>query len=169
LALQRGELINLLFRVQSINLHFNFITYAVMRVARAQSITAATRTPSYSENAEPGKRLAFPLWYASGGFYENPPLNAPPGRASFFTPRIELCNLTRNDPSKLTCLSSLGMASVVIQLRPSSEHIPIVRAPGAWDHPGAIPARSIVRGLRARTPTGCTHPFRLIDSSHSDP
>jgi len=32
------------------------------------------------------------------------------------------------------------MASVVVQLRPSSEHIPIVRAPRALDHAGAVPA-----------------------------
>ena len=59
-----------------------------------------------------------------------------------------------NDPSKLACLSSLGMASVVAQLRPSSEHIPIVRAPGARDHAGAVPARFIVRVLRARRAPG---------------
>jgi len=32
------------------------------------------------------------------------------------------------------------MASVVVQLRPSSEHIPIVRAPGARDHAAVVPA-----------------------------
>ena len=32
------------------------------------------------------------------------------------------------------------MAPVVVQLRPSSEHIPIVRAPGARDHAGVVPA-----------------------------
>jgi len=32
------------------------------------------------------------------------------------------------------------MASVVVQLRLSNEHIPIVRVPGALDHAGAVPA-----------------------------
>ena len=33
----------------------------------------------------------------------------------------------------------LGMAPVVVQVRTSSEHIPIVRAPGARDHASVIP------------------------------
>ena len=53
-------------------------------------------------------------------------------------------------PSKLACFTSLGMAPVVVQLRPSSEHIPIVRVPGARDHAGVVPAHFIVRVLRAR-------------------
>jgi hypothetical protein len=57
-----------------------------------------------------------------------------------------------NYPSKLACFTFLGMAPVVVQLRPSSEHIPIVRAPGARDHAGAVPARFIVRVLRAKRP-----------------
>jgi len=36
-----------------------------------------------------------------------------------------------NAPSKLARYSHCGMALVVVLLRPSSEHIPIVRAPGA--------------------------------------
>ena len=43
-------------------------------------------------------------------------------------------------PSKLVYFTSLGMALVVVQLRTSSEHIPIVRAPGARDHVSAIPS-----------------------------
>ena len=43
-------------------------------------------------------------------------------------------------PSTLTCFVPLGMALVVIQLRTSSEHILIVRAPGARDHAGVVPA-----------------------------
>src|SRR5438034_11151222 len=38
-----------------------------------------------------------------------------------------------NDPSKLARFSSHGMAPVLVPLRPSSEHILIVRAPGARD------------------------------------
>jgi len=38
-------------------------------------------------------------------------------------------------PSKLACLS-LGMAPVLIPLRPSNEHILIVRVPGARDRHG---------------------------------
>ena len=41
--------------------------------------------------------------------------------------------------SKLAYFASLGMALVVVQLRTSSEHIPIVRAPGARDHASVIP------------------------------
>jgi hypothetical protein len=37
------------------------------------------------------------------------------------------------DPSKLACLS-LGVAPVLVPLCPSSEHILIVRAPGAVGH-----------------------------------
>ena len=37
------------------------------------------------------------------------------------------------DPSKLARFSSHGMAPVLVPLRPSSEHILIVRAPGARD------------------------------------
>ena len=38
-----------------------------------------------------------------------------------------------NDPSKLARFSSREMAPVLVPLRPSSEHILIVRAPGARD------------------------------------
>jgi hypothetical protein len=41
-----------------------------------------------------------------------------------------------NDPSKLARYSSHGMAPVLVPLRPSSEHILIVRAPGARDRHG---------------------------------
>ena len=41
-----------------------------------------------------------------------------------------------NDPSKLARFSSYGMAPVLVPLRPSSEHILIVRAPGARDRHG---------------------------------
>ena len=43
-------------------------------------------------------------------------------------------------PSKLAYFTSLGMALVVVQLRTSSKHIPIVRAPGARDHASVIPS-----------------------------
>ena len=46
-----------------------------------------------------------------------------------FTARI-------NHPSKLARYSSHGMAPVLVPLRPSSEHILIVRAPGARDRHG---------------------------------
>jgi hypothetical protein len=39
------------------------------------------------------------------------------------------------DPSKLACVS-LGMAPVLVPLRPSSEHILIMRAPGARNQHG---------------------------------
>ena len=45
---------------------------------------------------------------------------------------------------------SLGMAPVLIPLRPSSEHILIVRAPGARDQRGCRSIPFIVRVLRAR-------------------
>ena len=41
-----------------------------------------------------------------------------------------------NDPSKLARYSFHGMAPVLVPLRPSSEHILIVRAPGARDRHG---------------------------------
>jgi hypothetical protein len=41
-----------------------------------------------------------------------------------------------NNPSKLARFSSHGMAPVLVPLRPSSEHILIVRAPGARDRHG---------------------------------
>ena len=41
-----------------------------------------------------------------------------------------------NDPSKLARFTFLGMAPVLVPLRPSSEHILIVRAPGARDQHG---------------------------------
>ena len=40
------------------------------------------------------------------------------------------------DPSKLACFSSFGMAPVLVPLRPSNEHILIVRVPGARDRHG---------------------------------
>ena len=62
-----------------------------------------------------------------------------------------------NDPSKLARFSSHGMAPVLVPLRPSSEHILIVRAPGARDRHGchSIPihrARSASKGGRLATP-----------------
>jgi len=42
----------------------------------------------------------------------------------------------RNSHSKLTSFCSLGMAPVLVLLRPSGEHILIVRAPGARDQHG---------------------------------
>jgi len=44
--------------------------------------------------------------------------------------------LLSDDPSKLACLSYLGMAPVLVPLRPSNEHILIVRVPGARDQRG---------------------------------
>jgi len=41
-----------------------------------------------------------------------------------------------NAPSKLACFALPGMAPVLVPLRPSSEHILIVRAPGAKDRHG---------------------------------
>ena len=49
-------------------------------------------------------------------------------------------SLLLHHPSKLEYFLLLGTAPVVVQLRPSSEHIPIVRAPGARDHTGVVPA-----------------------------
>src|SRR6267143_1306539 len=51
-----------------------------------------------------------------------------------------------NDPSKLACYSSHGMAPVLVPLRPSSEHILIVRAPGARDRHGCHSTPFIVGG-----------------------
>jgi hypothetical protein len=42
--------------------------------------------------------------------------------------------------SNLEYFLLLGTAPAVVQLRPSSEHIPIVRAPGARDHAGVVPS-----------------------------
>jgi hypothetical protein len=41
-----------------------------------------------------------------------------------------------NDPSKLACVPSLGRAPMLVPLRPSNEHILIVRVPGAQDQCG---------------------------------
>ena len=60
-----------------------------------------------------------------------------------FTARI-------NDPSKLARCSSHGMAPVLVPLRPSSEHILIVRAPGARDRHRCHSTSFIVRVLRAK-------------------
>jgi hypothetical protein len=53
-------------------------------------------------------------------------------------PRLRASNVshTLNDPSKLACFTLPGMAPVLVPLRPSSEHILIVRAPGARDQHG---------------------------------
>ena len=55
-----------------------------------------------------------------------------------------------NDPSKLARFTFLGMAPVLVPLRPSSEHILIVRAPGARDQHGCHSTPFIVGALRAR-------------------
>ena len=60
------------------------------------------------------------------------------------------------------------MAPVVVQQRPSSEHIPIVRAPGARDHAGVVPAHFIVRVLRARRAPGHSSPHLLTLRSSAD-
>jgi hypothetical protein len=66
-------------------------------------------------------------------------------------------------------LFSLGMAPVLIPLRPSSEHILIVRAPGARDQRGCHSIPLIVRPLRANEAhhTALTTP-PLGDRSQSD-
>ena len=64
-----------------------------------------------------------------------------------FTARI-------NDPSELARYSSQGMAPVLVPLRPLSEHILIVRAPGARDRHGCHSTPFIVRVLRARRAPG---------------
>ena len=51
-------------------------------------------------------------------------------------------------------LLSLGMAPVLVPLRPSSEHILIVRAPGARDQHGCHSTPFIVRVLRAKRAPG---------------
>jgi hypothetical protein len=45
-------------------------------------------------------------------------------------------SLPSHAPSKLACFSSFGMAPVLVPLRPSNEHILIVRVPGARDQHG---------------------------------
>jgi hypothetical protein len=50
-----------------------------------------------------------------------------------------------NAPSKLARCSFHGMAPVLVPLRPSSEHILIVRAPGARDRHGCHATPCIVR------------------------
>jgi len=64
-----------------------------------------------------------------------------------------------NDPSKLARYSSHGMAPVLVPLRPSSEHILIVRAPGARDRHGCHSTPFIVRVLRARRAPGLSPPL----------
>ena len=64
------------------------------------------------------------------------------------------------DPPKLACLPSLGMASVLVPLRPSNEHILIVRVPGARDRHECHSTLFIVGALRARR-TVCLLP-RII-------
>ncbi len=51
---------------------------------------------------------------------------------------------------KLARFSLPGMAPVLVPLRPSSEHILIVRAPGARDQHGCHSTPLIVRPQRAR-------------------
>ena len=53
-------------------------------------------------------------------------------------------------------LLPLGMAPVLVPLRPSSEHILIVRAPGARDQHGRHSTPFIVRVLRAKRAPGCS-------------
>jgi hypothetical protein len=68
------------------------------------------------------------------------------------------------DPSKLACVS-LGMAPVLVPLRPSSEHILIMRAPGARNQHGCHSIPFIVRVLRARRAPGHSLPiifFRAV-------
>jgi len=55
-----------------------------------------------------------------------------------------------NAPSKLARCSFHGMAPVLVPLRPSSEHILIVRAPGARDRHGCHATPCIVRPQRAQ-------------------
>jgi hypothetical protein len=64
-----------------------------------------------------------------------------------------------NDPSKLARFSSHGMAPVLVPLRPSSEHILIVRAPGARDQHGCHSTLFTVRVLRARRAPGRSLPI----------
>src|SRR5256885_3520052 len=60
-----------------------------------------------------------------------------------------------NDPSKLARYSSHGMAPVLVPLRSSSEHILIVRAPGARDRHGCRHSTPfIARVLRATRAPG---------------
>jgi len=84
-------------------------------------------------------------------------------------PRQTLCLGTRLVPSKAAAsdqrwffqaclLLSLGMAPVLVPLRPSSEHILIVRAPGARDQHGCHFILFIVHVLRARRAPGRSLP-----------
>jgi hypothetical protein len=59
-------------------------------------------------------------------------------------------------PSLLVSLS--GMAPVLVPLRPSNEHILIVRVPGARDRRGCHSTPFIVRVLRARRAPGRSPP-----------
>ena len=57
--------------------------------------------------------------------------------SSLLTARVWWVRLTaRVDRGTFPPTSSIGMMPVSVQLRPSSEHIPIVRAPGAKDRCG---------------------------------
>jgi len=58
--------------------------------------------------------------------------------------------MNTNGPSKLARFTLPGMTPVLVPLRPSSEHILIVRAPGARDHHGCHSTPFIVGALRAR-------------------
>ena len=57
---------------------------------------------------------------------------------------------------KASLFSSRGMAPVLVLLRPSNEHILIVRVPGAKDRHGCHPFLFIVGALRARRMVVCS-------------
>src|SRR5713101_2297591 len=65
-----------------------------------------------------------------------------------------------NGPSKLARFTLPGKAPVLVPLPPSSEHILIVRAPGARDQHGCHSTPFIVGALRARRAPGLYFPLQ---------
>ena len=68
------------------------------------------------------------------------------------------------DLFKLARFAIPGMAPVLVPLRPSSEHILIVRAPGARDQHGCHSTSFTERVLRARRAPGRSLPTSLLGS-----
>ena len=93
-----------------------------------------------------------------------------------FTVRVLRTGGRPGYPSLLSKLArfSTGMAPVLVPLRPSSEHILIVRAPGARDQHGCHSAPFIVDALRTRRaevhgPDCVLDLFQLYDRGQAGP
>jgi len=97
---------------------------------RSQTMTSETNPVNMHRSVERRHSCRSPITRTP---MENSPFPSLGGNQSY--PLLR----TSNDihaPSKLACFSYLGMAPVLVPLRPSNEHILIVRVPGARDQHG---------------------------------